>query len=406
MNQYYPLDGVRVLALEQYIAGPECTLWLASCGADVIKIERPGTGEPRRNYLPVVENEKGNKAYGGFMVFNRNKKSLTLNIQSEKGKEIYKELVKHADVIVENMAPQTIEKLGLGYRVLQEINPRIIYAAISGFGRSEEFKGIYSEWPAFDAVIQAMAGIFDQIGEEGGPPTWGLPGLADLFASVVTGYAIVLALLMREKTGEGQFIDSSMYDSLFALNTLGIMTYSFSGEILSRGKAGRFQAPRGSYRVKDGSYVALFVANEFMWKRFCEAIGRKDLLENPKTINGIERVKNTEFLDPIVREWMGARTKEEVIDTLIKHGVPVGPVQNTKDLANCPHLKARRMLLEVEDPVAGKRLFARTPFRMSKVKDVPPHTAPKLGEHTERILRELLRYDDRTIQELRKEQVI
>jgi CoA:oxalate CoA-transferase len=406
MNSAYPLQDIRVLALEQYIAGPECTMWLAYCGAEVIKIERPGSGDPRRNYLPVVEDDKGNKAYGGFMVFNRNKKSFTLNIQSEKGKEIYKELVKQADVVVENMAPKTIKKLGLGYDVLQEVNPRIIYAAISGFGRFEELKGIYSEWPAFDPVIQAMAGIMDQIGEEGGPPLWGFPGLADLFTSVVTGYAIVLALLMREKTGEGQFIDASMYDSLFALNTMGIMMQSFTGEVVSRGGLAKYQAPAGAYQVKDGSYVALIVPNEFMWKRFCEAIGREDLLKNSKTISGSERVKNKEFLDPIVQEWMGARTREEVADALIKHGVPVGPVQNTQDLINCPHLKARKMLLEVEDPVAGKRIFARTPFKMSKTKDVPPKTIPQLGEHTESILKEILHFDDQRIQELHKEQVI
>ena len=402
----YPLEGVRVLALEQYLAGPDCTMWLADNGAEVIKIERPGIGEPRRNYLPVVEDEKGNKAYGGFKVYNRNKKSVALDIRSEKGKAIYKKLVKHVDIVVENLGPKTVEKLGLGYDVLQEINPRLIYAAISGFGRLENLKGIYSDRPAFDPVIQAMAGILDHIGEEDGPPLWGLPGLADLFTSVVTGYAILLALFMREKTGEGQFIDSSMYDSLVALNAMSIMIYSFAGLIVKRGTAGKFQHPMGTFKVKDGSYVALLVANEFMWERFCRAIDREDLIKNPLTVNGLERVKNKTFLDPIVKEWMEARTSEEVVETLLKEGVPVGPVQNTEDLVNCPHLKARKMLLEIDDSIAGKRVFARTPIRMTKVKDVPPKTAPDLGEHTEAILKDLLAYDEQKIQELRKEGVI
>ncbi|MEJ2726029.1 MAG: CoA transferase, partial [Deltaproteobacteria bacterium] len=329
MKIEYPLEGIRVLALEQYIAGPDCTMYLADSGAEIIKIERPGTGDPRRNYLPVVEDEKGNRAYGGFKIYNRNKKSFTLNLQSDKGKEIYKELIKRSDVVVENMAPKTVEKLGLGYDVLKQINPRLIYAAISGFGRLEAFKGPYSERPAFDPVIQAMAGIMDQIGEEGGPPSYGFPGLADAFTSVVTGYAIMLALFMREKTGEGQFIDSSMYDSLVALNAMGIMIYSFSQEIVTRGQILKYQAPGGTYKVKDGSYVALIVANEFMWERFCKAIEREDLLKNPKTKDGRTRVLNKDFLEPIVKEWMEARTRDEVVEALLKQGVPVGPVQTT-----------------------------------------------------------------------------
>jgi CoA:oxalate CoA-transferase len=406
MSKYYPLEGIRVLALEQYIAGPDCTMWLADSGAEVIKIERPGSGDPRRNYLPVVEDRKGNKAYGGFKIYNRNKKSITLNIRSDKGKEVYKELVRHADVVVENMGPKTVEKLGVGYDVLQQINPRLVYAAISGFGRLEEFKGVYSERPAFDPVLTAMAGIMDQVGEEGGPPLYGFPGLADAFTSVVTGYAIMLALFMREKTGEGQLIDSSMYDCLVALNAMGIMIYSFSKEIVTRGQILKYQAPGGTYRVKDGSYVALIVANEFMWERFCKAIGREDLFKAPKTADGKTRVKNRDFLEPIVREWMEARTKDEVIEALLAHGVPVGPVQTTKDLVNCPHLKARKMLLEIDDPIAGKRVFAKSPFRMTKVKEVPALTAPDLGQDTERVLREVLQYDEQKIQELRKEQII
>jgi CoA:oxalate CoA-transferase len=400
------LEGIKVLALEQYIAGPDCTMWLADSGAEVIKIERPGTGDPRRNYLPVVEDGKGNKAYGGFKIYNRNKKSMTLNLQSDKGKEIYKELIKHTDVVVENMAPKTVEKLGLGYDVLQKINPRLIYAAISGFGRLEDFKGVYSERPAFDPVIQAMAGIMDQIGEENGPPSYGFPGLADALASVVTGYSIMLALFMREKTGEGQFIDSSMYDCLVALNTMGIMIYSFSGEIVTRGQILKYQAPAGTYKVKDGNYVALIVANEFMWERFCKAIGREDLRKDPRFVVGKERVKNREVLESIVKEWMGERTRDEVVEALLKEGVPVGPVQNTKDLVNCPHLKKRKMLLEIDDPIAGKRVFAKSPLRMTKVKDVPAVTAPDLGQHTEMILRDFLKYDAKRIQELRKEKVI
>jgi crotonobetainyl-CoA:carnitine CoA-transferase CaiB-like acyl-CoA transferase len=246
----------------------------------------------------------------------------------------------------------------------------------------------------------------DQIGVEDGPPLYGFPGLADAFTSVVTGYAIMLALFMRERTGEGQLIDSSMYDSLVALNAMGIMIYSFSGEVVTRGQTLKYQAPAGTYRVKDGSYVALIVANEFMWERFCKAIGREDLRDDPKYRDGKERVRNKETLESIVRDWMGERTKEEVLQALLKHGVPVGPVQTTADLLKCPHLRARKMLMEIDDPVAGKRVFAKSPFRMSKTKEPRTITAPDLGQDTEAILKELLHYSEEKIQELRKEKIV
>jgi formyl-CoA transferase len=402
----YPLEGIRVITLEQYIAGPDCSMWLADFGAEVIKIEPPGKGEPRRNYLPAVQDDKGNWAFGGFKIYNRNKKSVTLDITSEKGKRIYKELVAKADVVVENLGPHTVERLGLGYNVLSVVNPRLIYAAISGFGRSEEMKGIYSDRPAFDPVIQAMAGILDYIGEEDGPPLWGLPGLADLYTGVVTGYAIMLALYMREKTGEGQFIDSSMYDTLVSLNAMGIMIYSFAGLVVRRGTAGKFQYPMGTFKVKGGKYVALLVANDNVWKKFCKAIGREDLVNDPKTQNGPARVQNKDYLDPIVSEWMEARTSEEVVDQLLKEKVPVGPVNSVDDLIKCPHLKARKMLLEIDDPIAGKRVFANTPVRMSKMKDRIPTTAPDLGSHTDEILMNLLHYDSDKIASLRTEGVL
>lgn len=405
MKIYYPLEGVKIVALEQYIAAPLCTTWLADCGAEVIKVERPGVGEPRRNYLPVAEDANGNKSYGGFNTYNRNKKSITINIQTEKGKEIYKELVKTADVVVENFAPKTINKLGLGYDVIKEINPRIIYAAISGFGRLEGYTGPYSDWPAFDPVIQAMGGITDQIGEEDKPPLLGFLGLADLFTGVVTAYEIMLALFMRERTGEGQFIDACMYDNLVALNERAVMIHSFTGEILSRGKE-KFQAPAGAFKVKDGSYVSFITPNDIVWGKLCEVMERRDLIENPKTATGVARAKNKDFVEPIVREWIGSRDREEVLEKLLKKGIPVGPVQNARDLINCPQLKARKMLLEIDDPAAGKRIYARSPVRMSKTKDAQAVGAPGLGQHTGSILKEMLGYSEEDIKKLYEEKII
>jgi formyl-CoA transferase len=162
----------------------------------------------------------------------------------------------------------------------------------------------------------------------------------------------------------------------------------------------------GTFQVGDGSYVALLVANEFIWERFCRAIGREDLIEDPRTENGLVRVQNREFLDPVVHEWMQARTNDQVVQELIKEGVPVGPVQSTEDLVNCPHLKARKMLMEIDDPIAGKRIFAKTPFRMTGVKEPPAKTAPDLGEHTESVLTGWLGYDGETISRLRQDGIV
>lgn len=405
MEKFYPLEGVRVIALDQYIAGPYCSMWLADAGAEVIKVERPGTGEPRRSYLPAIENSDGEKVYGGFVSYNRNKQSITLDLQTEKGREIYKELVREADVVIENLKPGAVDKLGIGYDDLKEINPKVIYAAISGYGRMKEYQGIYSKLPAFDPVIQAMGGIMHLVGEEDGPPLWGFYGLADLYTGTVTAYQVMLALFMRERTGVGQFIDSSMYDSLVSLNERAIMLYSFTGEVATRGKES-FQAPAGNYQVKDGSYVSLIVPNEMMWQRFCKAIDREDLLEDPRTKTGKDRARNKDFLQPIVTAWFGARSKEEVSHILNEQGVPVGPVQTSEDLINCPHLKARNMLLEITDPVAGMLKMARTPVRMSRAKEVPAKSAPRLGENTVQVLKQILNYEEETILKLSEEGII
>ncbi len=215
----YPLDGVRIIALEQYIAAPYCTMWLADCGAEVIKIERPDGGDPRRNYQPSLKSGSGESVYGGFVTYNRNKKSIALDLQTPEGRQVYLDLIKSADVVVENLKPGSVEKLGLGYADLIKINPKLIYAAISGYGRTKDLDGVYSGLPAFDPVIQAMSGITNLFGEEAAVLLEVSPlALGDLFTGVMAGYQILLALFMRERTGAGQYIDAAMYDSLVALN--------------------------------------------------------------------------------------------------------------------------------------------------------------------------------------------
>lgn len=400
----YPLKGVRIVALEQYIAAPYCTMWLADCGAEIIKIERPGGGDPRRNYQPGLKGDTGETVYGGFVTYNRNKKSVALDLQTPEGRDVYLDLVKTADVVVENLKPGSVDKLGLGYDDLSQINPRLIYAAISGYGRTKGLDGVYSGLPAFDPVIQAMSGITNLFGEEDGPPEVSPIALGDLFTGVMAGYQILLALYMRERTGEGQFVDAAMYDSLVALNEKSVMLHTFAGEILSRGRD-KYQAPYRTFAVKDG-YVALITPNDFIWTRFCKAIGKEEMLSDPRLKTGQLRASNTDAWEPTVEGWMAERSAQEVVNALDKLGVPVGRVQTGKDLTQCAHLEARRALVEVDDPDVGKLRLARAPVRLSAMSEVQSGSAPKLGEHTSSILNNMLGYSDDKVAELKAAGVI
>ena len=219
-----PLTGIRVIGLEQYISGPYCTMLLADAGAEVIKIERPGTGDPRRAIPPFVERD-GIKKAGGFLSYNRNKKSLALNLRSPTGQEILRQLVAVSDVVVENLRPGATTKMGLDYDSLKVINSRLIYAVISGFGRLPGYQTAYSERPAFDIVAEAMSGIMDLVGFADKPPTYTLYGMADVYSGVVTAYGIMQALFMRERTGQGQMVDSAMLDNMLALNERGLIAF-------------------------------------------------------------------------------------------------------------------------------------------------------------------------------------
>ena len=248
-NIQRPLDGIRVIALEQYMSGPYCSMLLADAGAEVIKIERPGSGDPRRSIPPFAQKGDIKKA-GGFMAYNRNKKSLSLNIRSNSGQKIFLDLVKIADVVVENLRPGSVNKLGLGYDTLKEINPKLIYAAISGFGRLEGYEGPDSQRPAFDIVAEAMSGIMHLVGFEDKPPSWTIYGMADIYSGMCTAYGIMQALFMRERTGKGQFVDSAMLDNMLSLNERMVMLYSITGQVPKRGQLNHlFPEERSSVKM-------------------------------------------------------------------------------------------------------------------------------------------------------------
>lgn len=399
-----PLTGVRVIALEQYMSAPYCTMLLADAGAEVIKIERPGRGDPRRSIPPYATNHQGQRVAGGFIGYNRNKQSLALNLREDAGRQILKKLVRVSDVMVENLRPGAADKMELGYKHLKEINPRLIYAAISGFGRLENHTGPYAHRPAFDIVAEAMSGVMNLVGFSDKPPSWTIYGMADIYTGQVTAYGVMLALFMREKTGEGQFVDSAMLDNMLALNERMVVQYSFTGQSPERGQMKHIY-PRGAFRCRDG-YLALNVPDDIQWRRFCTAIGREDLQNDPRTIDGTSRGTNADFIRPIIEDWLADKTRAKAVELLEREGVPSGPVYTAQDVFEDPHISAREMLVTVDDPVAGPRKYARSPLHLSASPEIPTQPAPQLGEHTRVVLQDLLGYKEAEIEQLQEQGVV
>jgi formyl-CoA transferase len=385
-----PLEGIRVVGLEQYMAGPYCTMLLGDAGAEVIKIERPGVGDPRRAMPPFAE-KAGKKKAAGFMGYNRNKKSLALDMSKPEGREVLRGLVDKADVLVDNLRPGAMGRMGLGYDVLHELNPRLVYASISGFGRLPGKEGPYGDRPAFDIVSEAMSGVMNLVGFADKPPSWTIYGLADVYSGMVTAYGIMQALFMRERTGQGQWVDSAMYDNMLGLNEAMIALYSVAQQSNSRGVPKNVY-PRGAYQAKDG-YIALNVPDNRIWTRLAEIIGRADLADDERTKDGTARSQNREMIDEQIEAWLADKTRGQAVDALNDAGVPAGPVNRAEDVFACPQVEARGFLMPVDDPEVGEYRFARTPPMLSENVDLPAAPPPRLGQHTREVLEGLLGYD-------------
>jgi formyl-CoA transferase len=402
-NPNRPLTGIRVLGLEQYMSGPYCTMLLADAGAEVIKIERPGAGDPRRAIPPFVDKD-GFKKAGGFLAYNRNKKSLALNLRSQPGQEILRKLAEISDVVVENLRPGATAKMGLDYERLKVVNPRLIYAVISGFGRMPDYRSKYADLPAFDIVAEAMGGVMDLVGFADKPPTYTLYGLADVYSGLIAAYGIMQALFMREATGEGQLVDVSMLDNMLALNERMVTLFSLTGQEPQRGRLQHLW-PRGAFRCKDG-YVALNVPDDIIWQRLVKTIGRADLAEDARSVDGTSRAANSDFLQPLIENWMAGKTRTEVVDTLNAAGVPTGPVYTAKDVFADDHFRRRKMLIDLDDPEVGPHIFARTTPHLSAAPEIPVDPAPNLGQHTRSILQELLGLSSAEVDELNQAGVV
>jgi len=390
------LEGIKILDLSRALAGPYCTMLLGDMGADVIKIERPGKGDDSRAWgPPFIE---GESAY--FLSVNRNKKSITLNLKSKKGKEILFKLIKISDVLIETNRPGVMEKLGLSFEEVKEVNPKIVYCSISGFGQT----GPYKLRPGFDQVIQGMGGLMSITGEENRPPIKVGVAITDVGAGMYAAIGILAALLRRNKTGEGEYIDVSMLDGTISWLTYQSGRYFASGEVPKpMGSGHPLIVPYQAFKTKD-IYINIAVGNDSLWRKFCETMGL-DIADDPKFSTNAKRVENKEELIKILNEILSKKTGKELLEILNKAGIPCGPIYKLNDMFSDPHVILRGMVSEIEHPKAGKIKVTGVPIKFKnspgKIR-LPP---PLLGENNFEILEEI-GYKREEIEKFKEEGVI
>ena len=376
------LEGIRVLDLTRALAGPFCTLMLGDNGADVIKIEIPGTGDDTRHWGPPFIQEES--AY--FLSINRNKRSLTLNLRDPQAKEVFLKLARDADVVVENFTPGVMERFGLGYDDVKAANPKIIYCSISGFGQG----GPYSGRSAYDQIMQGMGGLMSITGEPDGEPQKVGIAVTDIGAGMWSAFAIMAAIHHRHEHGEGQYIDVSMLDAQVAWLTYQAATYFANGEPPKRlGAAHPTLVPYQAFPCQDGKLLNLAVGSERIWERFCEAIEREDLKDNPDFATNADRVRNRGTLVPMLQEVFNKRPVLEWVDSLNAANVPAGPINDLADVFSDPQVLSREMYQEIPHPTLGTIKQTGLPIKFSRTPGGLDRHPPLLGEHNSEILGEL-----------------
>jgi crotonobetainyl-CoA:carnitine CoA-transferase CaiB-like acyl-CoA transferase len=375
-----PLHGIRVVDLTRVLAGPFCTMLLGDMGAEVIKIEEPRQGDETRAWPPFVD---GSSAY--FLGVNRGKKSVALDLKTPAGRDVLTRLIKTADVLVENFRPGSLASLGFGYAEAAAINPRLVYCSISGYGQT----GARSQRPGYDVVIQGETGLMDVTGFPDGEPTRVGVAVTDYLAGLYAIQGILLALIERQRSGQGQQIDLALFDSMLSVMHLPAGILHATGEDPGRlGNDHPSIAPYETMRASDGSIIVA-VANPRLWAQFCDALGRRDLRDDPRFQTNAARLANRDELKRTLQTVFDTLRVDELIQRLEAHNVPCGRVRTVKDALEDPQVAARDMLPELEYPAVGRIKVLGNPIKLSRTPAVIRRPPPRLGEHTEEVVARL-----------------
>ncbi|MGD9559345.1 MAG: CaiB/BaiF CoA transferase family protein [Oscillospiraceae bacterium] len=393
------LSDITIIDLSRVLAGPVATTFAADMGANVIKIENPDGGDDTRVWPPMDNNESHY-----FATYNRNKRSVTMNLKEPKAREMLKEMVKKADVLVENFRPGVMEKMGLGYEELAKINPRLVYACASGYGTY----GPYAQRPGYDLIAQAMSGIMSITGFSGQPPVRVGAPLGDIMCAYGLLIGVLAAVNEAKRTGKGQFVEIALVDTLVSLVATSLIPYYANGTIGQRiGNQSVTLAPYDLFSGSDGDFI-LACGNQKLYELLCdEVIHKPELKTDARFTTMKDRAANQVALKPLIEEWTRQHTVEECVNAIMAAGIPVGPIYNVAQVANDEHIaKVREMRVPMQHPVLGDITVTGNPIKMAAIKPEEWTPAPLLGQHTEAVLQEMLGMDAAEVQALREKGVV
>ena len=400
MKQAPPLTGIRILDLSRIIAGPNCTMQLADLGAEVIKVERPGHGDETRNMRPPDANGEAHF----YLAYNRNKKSIAINMQSETGRELIHQLAAKSDVMIENFRPGVVKRLGIDYEAMKQINPGLVYCSISAYGQS----GAMAKRPGLDPVLQAEMGLMSVNGEPEGTPMRHLISFTDLMTSLLASTAISAALVRRKDTGLGEFIDLSLMGGAFALLGNVAQYYLTSGENPPRtGNAHPSAVPVGAFAGSDGEMFYMACGTQGHYIKLVETIiEQPELVEDRRFATNKDRVENRQALLDILAKVFAAQPRDYWVEQIQAAGLPAGPVRTLSEAMESPEVINSGLLQTLNHPTAGDIRLMRSPIKLANTEDKPDSPPPLLGQHTDEVLRDVLEADDETLANLRSAGVI
>jgi crotonobetainyl-CoA:carnitine CoA-transferase CaiB-like acyl-CoA transferase len=392
-----PLSGVKVLDLSRVLAGPNCAMFLADMGADVTKIESTDGGDEARAWVP----RKGEES-AAFLALNRNKRGMTLNLKTEEGAEVLRRMVRDADVLVENFRAGMMNRLGLGYEELSAVNPRLVYCSISAFGETGPLK----DEVGYEAILQAYGGVMSVTGEPDGEPVRCGLSFIDLTTGIVSAYAVMGALLQRERTGEGQKVETSLLETVVSLLNYHAQASLLDGTVPGRlGSGHPSMVPYRNFRCRDGRFIFIAASNDRLWNNLCEALGMNHLLEDPRFEDGLKRGENREELEEIIAAKVAEHDLDHIRKVLRDGGVPAAPVNTVDRVMNEPQLRHRQMIQTVTHSTLGDVQILGQPMKFSAIEPREATASPTYGEHTDEILREL-GYREEEVAALRNKKVV